>query len=285
MSHAIREAIAGIRRAPVLTGLAAAIVGLALFVVSLFAMAAFNLRVALEKIEARVEVVAYLREGTTPEEMEIARTEMKALPEVLEVGYVSKEEALQRAQRDFPDFGELFVSVEVNPLPASIEVRLRDGSRTKTAVEEIAEVAYFYPFVEDVQYGREWVDKLFTLRRMAAFTTAVLGGAFGAVAALIIGTALRIAIFARRDEIYIMRLVGARKSFIRRPFLVEGAIAGLVGGVVALALTWGTYQSVERFLFRVSWIPAIWAVAVVAAGASFGVLSSAIAVRRHLREV
>ena len=285
MSHAIREAIAGIRRAPVLTGLSAAMVGLALFVVSLFALAAFNLRVALQEVEARVEVVAYLREGTTPGEMEIARTELAALPEVLEVGYVSKDEALQRARRDLPGFGELFVSVEVNPLPASIEVRLRDGSRTKSAVDEIAKIAYNYPFVEDVQYGREWVDKLFTLRRMAAFTTAVLGGAFGAVAALIIGTALRIAIFARRDEIYIMRLVGARKGFIRRPFLVEGAIAGLVGGGGALALTWGTYQAVECFLFRVSWIPASWAVVVVVAGTSFGVLSSAVAVRRHLREV
>ena len=198
MSHAIREAIAGILRAPVLTGLSAAMVGLALFVVSLFALAAFNLRVALQEVEARVEVVAYLREGTTPGEMEIARTELTALPEVLEVAYVSKDEALQRARRDLPGFGELFVSAEVNPLPASIEVRLRDGSRTKAAIEEIARIAYYYPFVEDVQYGREWVDKLFTLRRMAAFTTAVLGGAFGAVAALIIGTALRIAIFARR---------------------------------------------------------------------------------------
>ena len=285
MSHAIREAIAGISRAPVLTGLSAAMVGLALFVVSLFSLAAFNLRVALQEVEARVEVVAYLREGTTTEEMEIARAELGALPEVLEVRYVSKEEALQRARRDLPDFGELFVSVEVNPLPASIEVRLRDGSRTKTAVEEIADLAYFYPFVEDVQYGREWVDKLFTLRRMAAVTTAVLGGAFGTVAALIIGTALRIAIFARRDEIYIMRLVGARKNFIRRPFLVEGAIAGLVGGGVALALTWGTYSAVERFLFQVSWIPVGWSVAVMAAGTSFGVLSSAVAVRRYLREV
>ena len=285
MSYVIREAIAGFRRAPVLTGLSATMVGLALFVVALFSLAVFNLRVALQEVEARVEVVAYLDEGTSTAEMEIARRELAALPEVLEVRYVTKDEALQRARRDLPGFGELFASEDVNPLPASIEVRLRDGSRTEAAVAEIAEIADDYPFVEDVQYGREWVDKLFTLRRMAAFTTAVLGGAFGAVAALIIGTALRIAIFARRDEIYIMRLVGARNGFIRRPFLVEGAIAGLVGGGLALALTWGTYRAVGQFLFQVSWIPLGWAVAMVAAGASFGVLSSAVAVRRHLREV
>lgn len=285
MSHALREALAGFRRAPLLTGLSAAMVGLALFVVALFALAAFNLRSALQTVEARVEVIAYLREGTTPEEIEIARGELAKLPEVSDVRRVTKEEALTRAQRDLPEFGELFGSTDVNPLPESLEVRLRDGFRTAAAVTRVSGIARDYPFVEDVVYGRDWVDKLFTLRRIAGVTTGVLGGAFALVAALIIGTALRIAIFARKDEIYIMRLVGARNGFVRRPFLVEGAIAGLIGGALAVLLTWSAYRAVTAFLFTISWIPFAWAGAVVAAGVAFGVLSSAVAVRRHLREV
>ena len=285
MTHSLREAVAGFRRAPLLTGLSAAMVGLALFVVALFALAAFNLRIALDEVEQRVEIVAYLEESTSAAEIEIARGELARLPEVAAVRHVSKEEALARAQRDLPEFGELFGSTDVNPLPASLEVELRDGLRTQDAVAQVADIARDYPFVEDVAYGREWVDKLFTLRRIAGVTTAVLGAAFGLVAALIIGTALRIAIFARKDEIYIMRLVGARSGFVRRPFLVEGAIAGLVGGALAVLLTWGTYRAVVGFLFGISWIPASWAAAVVSAGAAFGILSSAIAVRRHLREV
>jgi cell division transport system permease protein len=285
MTHALREAISGFRRAPVLTGLSAAMVGLALFVVALFALAAFNLRMALEAVEERVEVVAYLAEGTSADEIEIARSELARLPEVAAVRHVTKEEALARAQKDLPEFGELFGATAVNPLPESLEIQLKDGLRTREAIAEIAGVARDYPFVEDVSYGREWVDKLFTMRRIAAVTTAVLGGAFGAVAALIIGTALRIAIFARKDEIYIMRLVGARNGFVRRPFLMEGAIAGLLGGALALLLTWGTYRAVVGFLFRITWIPGSWAAALVAVGAVFGILSSAVAVRRHLREV
>ena len=285
MRHALREAIAAVRRAPVLTGLSAAMVGLALTVVALFALAAFNLRVSLQAVEERVEVVAYLQDGTRPQEIAIARQVLAGLPEVAEVLYVGKDEALARAHRDLPELGELFGDGTVNPLPASLEVRLRDGFRSEETVAQVAAVADDYPFVEDVAYGREWVDKLFTLRRVAAFSTAVLGGAFAAVAALIIGTALRIAIFARRDEIYIMRLVGARNGFIRRPFLVEGGMAGMVGGAFALLLTWGTYRVVKAFLFQLSWMPAQWAAAVVAAGATFGVLSSAVAVWRYLREV
>ena len=285
MRHAVREALAAFRRAPVLTGLSAAMVGLALFVVSLFALAAFNLRIALQAVEERVEVIAYLQDGTRPEELDLARQELLRLEEVEEVRYVTKAEALARARSDLPEFGDLFGEGEVNPLPASLEVRLRAGRRNEETVAEVARVAQDYPWVEDVTYGQEWVDKLFTLRRMAGVSTAVLGVAFGTVAALIIGSALRIAIFARKDEIYIMRLVGARNGFIRRPFLVEGAIAGLLGGALALGLTWGTYRLVERFLFEVTWMPSGWGAIVIAAGATFGVISSAVAVRRHLREV
>jgi cell division transport system permease protein len=285
VSHALREAAAAFRRTPVLTGLSAAMVGLALFVVSLFALAAFNLRIALQAVEQRVEVIAYLQDGTRPEEMALARQELVGMPEVEEVRYVTKDEALERARRDLPEFGELFGDGEVNPLPASLEVRLRDGLRSEETVAKVAGVASDYPWVEDVAYGREWVDKLFTLRRMAGFSTAVLGGAFATVAALIIGTALRIAIFARKDEIYIMRLVGAKNGFIRRPFLVEGAFAGMLGGALALLLTWGTYRLVQTFLFQVSWMPSAWAGLVVLAGVGFGVISSAVAVKRHLSEV
>lgn len=285
MTHSLREAVAAFRRAPLLTGLSAAMVGLALFVVALFALAAFNLRMAIQAVEERVEVVAYMEEGTSPEEIEIARSELARLPEVAAVRHVTKEEALERARRDLPEFSELFGATELNPLPQSLEVRLRDGLRTQEAVAQIAAIADDYPFVEEVAYGREWVDKLFALRRIAGVTTAVLGGGFGLVAALIIGTALRIAIFARRDEIYIMRLVGARNGFVRRPFLIEGAIAGLIGGALALALTWATYRAVSGFLFSISWMPPGWGAGLVGAGAAFGILSSAIAVRRHLREV
>ena len=285
MSHAFREAFAAFRRAPVLTGLSSAMVGLALFVVALFALAAYNLRSALQAVEQRVEVIAYLREGTSAQEIAIASAELAKQPEVQDVRRVSKEEALANAQKDLPEFGELFGSADVNPLPESLEVQLKDGLRTEDAVTRISGIARDYPFVEDVVYGRDWVDKLFTLRRIAGITTGVLGGAFALVAALIIGTALRIAIFARKDEIYIMRLVGARNGFVRRPFLVEGAMAGLLGGALAVLLTWSAYRAVTAFLFTITWIPMAWAGAVVVAGVAFGVLSSAIAVRRHLREV
>jgi len=179
----------------------------------------------------------------------------------------------------------LFNDLEVNPLPQSLEIELQPGDRSPESLEKISAAAMAYPFVEDALYGREWVDKLFTLRRIGAATTLALGSAFALVAALIIGTALRIAIFARREEIYVMRLVGAKKSFIRGPFLLEGAIAGLLGGLFAWGLTWGSYRSVYAFLFEIAWIPPSWIFGGLVAGVLFGAAASALAIRRHLKEV
>ncbi len=283
--HAIREAAAGFKRAPVLTGLSSAMVGLALYVVGLFGLATYNLQLALTSVEERVEVAVYLRDDARQSEIDLALTELAAIPEVRSVSFVSKRDALDRARADLPEFGELFADLEVNPLPQSLEIELRPGERNPDVVERVSEAAAAYPFVEDVRYGREWVDKLFALRRIGAATAGVLGSAFAMVAALIIGTALRIAVFARRDEIYVMRLVGAKASFIRRPFLLEGAMAGLLGGLLAWGLTYATYRGVYSFLFEVAWLPSGWIGLGVLVGVVFGAFSSALAIRRHLGEV
>ena len=283
--YAIREAVSAFKRAPVLTGLASAMVGLALFVVGLFGLATYNLQLALTAIEDRVEIAVYLRDDARQSEIDLAQQELGDIEEVRLVRFISKRDALARARQDLPDFGELFSDLEVNPLPQSLEVELRAGDRSQEVVERVSAAAMAYPFVEDARYGREWVDRLFTLRRIGAATTLAMGSAFALVAALIIGTALRIAIFARREEIYVMRLVGATNGFIRRPFLLEGAIAGLIGGVIAWALTWGTYRGVYAFLFEVAWIPSTWIAAGLAIGAVFGAFASTLAIRRHLQEV
>ncbi len=285
MFYTLRETLIAFKRAPLLTGLSAAMVGLALFVVGLFGLATYNVRVYMETLEERVEVVAYLRDDATTEDIANMERALTSLPEVLAVDFVTKGEALERAYRELPEFSEILTDLEVNPLPASLDIQLRPGSRNPVTAERIAQQAAINPIVEEVQYGEEWVDKLFTLRRMGAVTTTVLGTAFAVVAALIIGTAVRIAIFARREEIKIMQLVGARDSFIHRPFLLEGGITGALGGALAVALTYTTFWSVFHYLFIISWIPWQWSLVGISAGIAFGVVASGYAVRKHLREV
>jgi cell division transport system permease protein len=283
MPYALREALAAFRRAPLLVIVSMISVSLSLFVVGLFALTAYNIRAVLQEIEERVEVVAYLRDGTATAQAGQAAEEIRRLPEVLEVRYVSKTEALATAIEELPEFRENLSGLDTNPLPAALEVRLRPGYRTTEATERLARSIGAYPFVEETSYGREWVAKIVSLERIAAGATLVIGGAFAGVAGIIIATAVRIAVFARRDEIDIMRLVGATDSFIRRPFLIEGFLTGLLGGIAAIGITYLAYYFVTITLIRILWLPSLWLAAMVAFGAAFGLFSSALAVRRHLR--
>lgn len=283
MLYALRQAIAAFRRTTLLTALSITMVALSLFVLGLFGIAAHNIREVLDDVESRVEVVAYLRDDAPASSVELARSEIAALPAVLEVRYVSREEALAVARAELPEFEALFTEMDVNPLPASLEVRLRPGSRDPADVAAVAERVALFPFVEEVAYGRDWLERVYLLRRIAGASAVVMGGSFGAVAAVLIGAAVRMAIYSRREEIAIMRLVGATNAFIRRPFLLEGLATGLLGGIVALLLTFVVYRVVASAIFPLEWLPASWALLGLALGSGLGVAASALSVHRHLR--
>lgn len=285
MTRSVREAFSALRRAPGLAALSAASIGFSLFVFGIFALVAYNVDLTLRQVEERVEVVAYLVDDLEASQLEALQAEVAAFPEVAEVRFVSKFQAMRNAVRELAEFREVFSDLEVNPLPASIELSLRPEYRTPEAVERVAAELALYPFVEDVRFGRDWVEKLDRLRGIAGAAASILGAAFALVAVIIIGTTIRIAVFSRRDEIQVMQLVGATDGLIRRPFLLEGLLTGMAGGLLALGFTYFGFLAVDRSLIEISWLPSAWAAGQVGAGALLGLLASGAALRRHLREL
>jgi cell division transport system permease protein len=283
--YALREAANAFRRAPVLTGLSAAMIALSLFVIGLFGLAAHNVREAIRNVESRVEVVAYLHDDANPAAVQATQQEIEALEAVSGVRYISREEALAVARREMEELSSILGSLETNPLPASLEISLHPGQRGAEVIRLVASRVAAMPGVEEVQYGADWVDKVFVLRRVAGIATLTLGIGFAAVAALIIGAAIRMAVFARRDEILIMRLVGATDAFIRRPFVIEGMVTGIIGAILALAATWGVFRLLSDSVVQLTWIPGAWLFAGLLGGATVGLLASMVAVRRHLSEI
>ena len=283
--YAVKEAMVAFRRTPMLAGLSATMIALSLLVVGLFGIAAYNIRRVLDRVESRVEVVAYIRDDADYNQVRSAQAEIEKMPEVRETRYISRAQALEIARQELPEFRSVFSGLDSNPLPASVEVALKPGQHGPEVVRHVAQAVGVYPFVEDVRYGQEWLAKVYLLRRVAGVATLVLGGAFAIVAALIIGAAVRMAIFARRDEIAIMRLVGATDGLVRRPFVLEGLFTGLLGAVVALLVARMIFGAMSRNLFKLEWLPDLWVLAILLAGAVLGALASSIAVRRHLREI
>ncbi len=280
MRLALRELWLGVRRAPLLAVLGAGTMALALFAFGLFALVALNLEASLGALEDRVEIRAFLADTIPPAAAAEAQRALASLPGVATVGYVSRDSAVRRARVELEEFRDL---LESTPLPASLELRLSPDARAPQQVQALAAQAEALPFVEEVRYGREWVEKLHQLRTAAGVAAALLGGAFAIIALLLIGTTIRIAVLARAREIEIMRLVGATDAFIRLPYLLDGAAKGLVGGVLAVALVWGVHLLAARLLVPTRYFSGWQVAAGVAAGSLLGLLGSWVSVNRHLR--
>jgi len=277
-----REALTASRRAPLLSALGIVTIAFSLFAFGLFGLVAINIRKALDQVEERVEVRAFLSDSTDIESVAAAMKDIGEFPEVNRVDYVSKDQALERARREMGEFADVF---EAGVLPASIEVHLRPGQRSPALVKAVADKIKTYHFVDDVRYGEEWVEKLYRLRNIATVAGIALGVAFATVAVIIIGATIRMTVLARAKEITIMRLVGATDMFIRLPFLIDGLVKGVLGGLLALLFVWIANRVVNEYFIQTIFFTRELVFVGVVGGALMGVLGSLVSVGRHLRRV
>ena len=280
--RSLRDAFVTFRRAPLLSALSVTTIAFSLFALGLFGLVALNIREALDRLEDRVELRAFVAEGTPPEAVAIAAADIATFPEVLAARTVSQDEALARAKRELGEFRDVF---EGAVLPASIDVRLKPGFRDPATVRSVARRVNTFAFVDDIRYGEEWIQKLYRLRTVAGIAGLVLGLAFASVSVIIIGATIRMAVLARAKEISIMRLVGASDSYIRRPFLLEGFAKGVLGGLLALLLTWVARLLIDRYIIETVFFDQRLAAVGLLFGAMIGLVGSAVSVGRHLRAV
>jgi cell division transport system permease protein len=280
---ALRTALTAFRRAPLLSALSITTIAFSLFAFGLFGLVALNIKNALQQVEERVEIRAFVTDGTSVERITATADEIAKFPEVAKVDIVTQEQALDRARKELGEFKDVF---ESEFLPASLDVHLKQGFRDPATVRKVADRLRGYEFVDDVRFGEEWITQLYRLRNIAGVAGLALGLAFAAVAIIIIGATIRMAVLARSREISIMRLVGATDAFIRRPFLIEGSIKGILGGFLALLMTYLAMRLLEQYLhFETAFFDRRLATLGVLFGALMGLMGSAVSVGRHLRRV
>ena len=280
--RSLRDAFVTFRRTPLLSALSVTTIAFSLFALGLFGLVALNIREALDRLEERVELRAFIAEGTPPEAIAVAAADIATFPEVLSARVVTQEEALARARRELGEFRDVF---EGAVLPASIDVRLKPGFRDPATVKSVAARVNTFAFIDDIRYGEEWIQKLYRLRTIAGIAGLVLGLAFASVSVIIIGATIRMAVLSRAKEISIMRLVGATDSYIRRPFLLDGFAKGVMGGLLALLLTWLARLLIDRYIIETVFFDQRLAALGLLFGALIGLVGSAVSVGRHLRAV
>ena len=234
ISFFLREAFGSLRRNYFMTIAALVTVFLSIVVLGGVLVFVYTTDALLEEVEQKVEITVYLKTDPDPsdEEIEALEAEIQGWTEAKAIDFISKEEALERLKEDFKDNPEILDGLTGNPLPASFEISLVDPK----AVGDVASRFEGNSIVDEVRYGKEIADKLFTFT--SQFRNFLLGFIvlLGIVAVLLISNTIRLSIFARKREVEIMKLVGATNWFIRWPFIIEGITVGLTGAVLAAAV-------------------------------------------------
>jgi cell division transport system permease protein len=238
-------------------------------------------------------VVFFLSRDVTPEDLRHIETEIKASPYVVRVDYVSRQQAWERFQKNFPELQEILKNLGANPFPPSFEATLQKGAfRSDDILGFIKEITNITG-VEDAQFNRDWVQKMQSLSRLARAVGLFLGGILVLASFLIISNVIRLNVFARKAEIEILRLVGATNTFIRLPFLIEGLTLGILGSLLSLGLLFLLIRLFPVYLghslgplqeivaFRALTPPQ--SAGMVAGGALMGVLGSMSSLARFLK--
>ena len=290
LAFSIKRAWEGFWRNIVMSLAATATMVLMLLLLAGLLIVVTGLNAGLDYFESKVEVTAFVRDGSSQQRIEEVLTTVRGLPEVAAVTFVTKDEALQRfreynAARGQPDLVDVLPS---NPLPASIEVDLSDPlvyAQVAGALEDERDV------VDNVVENQSVVNALLIVTDRLRLAGMIVLGLVGLTVFFIVINTIRLAVVARAREIEIMRLVGASDAFIRWPFIFEGIFVGLVGATVTLGLLALAYEPLSRAMFAIfevlplrfgEFVVRDVAVVVLATGVGLGAIGSWVAVRSYL---
>jgi len=287
MDYVARETAVNLRRNFFMTTAAVAVAAVSLALVGGALLLKQGVNKATVQWKGGVELSVFMKSDSTPEEMDAITRELRAMPEVKRVKFVSKEDAYKEFRKMFSNSPDMLESLTPDKMPPSFRVVPRQAE----SVDLIGGRFKNRPGVLDVVYARDTVKALLSVTRYAQLliwgVAAVLLGA----AALLILNTIRMAIYARRREVAVMKLVGATNWFIRIPFMFEGLLQGLVGAAVAFGLVFGVRNLAQNAVRHVELFKQFYVsssevlgtgIFLVVMGMVVGAVGSAIAVSRFL---
>ncbi len=262
-------------------------------IVGIFLIITGNLGALVAEWKEQFQVTVFLEDGITGEQLALLRKRIQSERAVKGMTYISKAEALQQFKRELQGKESLLEGLGENPIPASLQLRVQEPYQTPEALKQLTASLSRVEGVEDVMYGQEWVDRLSAVIRLLRLLGLGVGLALGLASLLIVSNTIRLAVYARAEEIEVMRLVGASRLHVRAPFLLEGMIQGTLSAGLALLLLYGAYratlwqlQVTPGQIFGIgvgSFLELRWAVLMVLSGAGVGAFGSLISVGRFLR--
>ncbi len=264
-------------------------IGFSLAIFAIFLFVSINLNGFISTWGDKTHVVVYVKDSAAPDPEKFGE-ELKRIPGVSSFTYISRAAALKELRDELKGHESILEGVDTNLLPASFEIKIGSAYRDSDKVRVLTENIRKLPWADEVQYSQEWVEKFASLVRFIELAALVIGVFLAAATVFIVSNTVRLAVYARRDEIEIMRLIGASDAYVKAPFFIEGVMQGVAGGLISFAvLAVGRHLILDnvpqyfRFALDVPFpAPAVFSVLVLS-GALMGVAGSLVTVGRFLK--
>jgi cell division transport system permease protein len=288
LGYFVEEALTSLWRSRLMNALSVGTIAVSLFVLGAFLTVASNLNAVVSHWTEKVQVTFYLQDGLAANIRESLENRLRDDPAVEAVTFVSREQALSRFRSLFRDLESLPEDLGENPFPASVEATLRPDQGSPEAARRLAQSFGTAPGVEEVQYDLLWIERLATAIRLVRGLGAFLGGILVLAGVFTISNVIRLTVYARQDELDIMRLVGATQAYVKGPFVVEAIIQGGLGGLLSVGLLWLAFRVTARDALAASdllgravvFLPLQLCLLIVVGGMAVGVAGSLVSLGR-----
>ncbi len=279
----VKEGLQGFRRARLASIITVTSIGFTLLLIGFFLLFSYNLNNWIGHERARLELEVFFEPDLTDAQGQALTARIKSLEGVAQAKYVSKEEAARRFEKEFGQ--NIYEVLETNPLPPSCTVKIKSGYRSATSVRKISSQIQKLDGVSDVVYEKDILALIDHYIIIVYLIAAAIGLLLAIISMVLLYNTVRLTIHARRDIIEIMELVGATAGFIRRPFVIEGFLHGLMGALLADAFIYLAVELVKKTIYPYVAMRSEIYIFLVVFGALIGLISSKLSVSKHLAEL
>jgi cell division transport system permease protein len=285
ISYYWRETMSGMRRAKLLSLLSVSSITAALFLMGTFLLVTINFMEAVKSLKGKFQIQAFISDGAEMREINGTKRTIEGLEGINQVSYLSKEAALNEFRQELGGASDFLEVLENNPLPRSFRITLDPDRQNPQAIVKISEAVAKLPGVEDVEYGKSWLVKLYRIGNLLVAIDLSLLVIVSVAVLIVVFNTIRLTLYARRPAIEIMRLVGATDGFIRRPFVLEGFLQGALGSLTGLFMLYAGWRLVASQFGMLRFFTLQESVLLVGFGILLGAMGSWGAARIFLKKI
>ncbi len=286
-----KRAIQDIRKNRFLNAVTIITIALSILIVSVFALFFINTNNLINHWKKGIRIMVYLKANTVDAKVPDIKKKFEEMYGVSEAIFISKEDALKRLKKQIKRQISLLEDLKENPLPDAFEVRMIPSSQSWEKVETLSKKIESLSYVDDVEYGKKWLGRFTNIVSLFRLTGFGVGGLFFMAAVFIVANTIRLVLYSRREEIEIMRLIGASDSFIKTPFYIQGLIQGTLGGIIGLAILFVAFIIIasnfeQGFLpgsFQVRFLPPVAFLSIVISSMFVGWLGCYLSLKQFLK--